>query len=401
MERDAAALPHRFEGNPLDRSAGFKKEQQFLLEVLGNNATKVVLVVGTSAKRVLCIKRNAIYRLSLVPVAVAFEIAGYNSPEEAFRSCKVTLLGKHSNPQEFWVVAFDLTKIDLSHLSVVCMDTKDEPILEDGRKALLVLPSADLAIAGQAMTLCSWHATAQFDGRTGRPTLPIECGVKRQAADAGSLKVYPRVDPVAIAVIVSPDRDHILLVRMKAMPGMFYSCVSGFVDVCESVAEAVRREAWEETGVIVNTVDLVDSQPWPIGRGGSCELMLGCIAYATTLDIEIHDDTVADVRWVTLEEAETLLEEARNAADQSWEARSRLGRPCVPGAYAIAHHLMRRYLSIRSREKVNKTDDNNGTVQSYNGLSHNVSVWTMLPGAIGTISLLFAAVLIGNSRRPS
>jgi NADH pyrophosphatase NudC (nudix superfamily) len=385
---------HSFEGNPLDRSAGFKKDQLFLQEVLANEATKVVLVGGATAKRVMCIKNETGYHLSLVPVPVACKIAGCSSIEDAFRSGKVTLLGRKSQqPDQSWVVVFDVTGVDLSsssNLSAVCMNQGDVPSLEDGRKALLVLPKADLAIAGQAMALCSWHASAQFDGRNGRPTQPIECGVKRQAADAGSLKIYPRVDPVAIAVIVSPDRDSILLARMKAMPGLFYSCVSGFVDICESVAEAIRREAWEETGIIVGAVDVVDSQPWPIGRGGSCELMIGCIAYAKSLDIEIHDEAVADARWVTLEEAERLLEEAKNSADQSLEARARLGRPCVPGTYAIAHHLMRRYLNIRSREKreqITKT-----TVSQ--SCSNYVYMWGVLPSVVGTFSLLAASIII-------
>ena len=36
----------------------------------------------------------------------------------------------------------------------------------------------------------------------------------------------------------------------------------------------------EETGVELAQVQLLRSQPWPIGRAGSCELMLGCIARA-------------------------------------------------------------------------------------------------------------------------
>lgn len=41
----------------------------------------------------------------------------------------------------------------------------------------------------------------------------------------------------------------------------------------------------EEARVVVADVAVVGSQPWPIGRYGSCELMLGCIAQATSYEI--------------------------------------------------------------------------------------------------------------------
>ena len=69
----------------------------------------------------------------------------------------------------------------------------------------------------------------------------------------------------------------------------------------------MRREVYEESGVIVDSVELFDSQPWPIGRGGGCELMLGCIAYAKSETIcisEAERDIVDDMRWVSADEVE-------------------------------------------------------------------------------------------------
>lgn len=53
---------------------------------------------------------------------------------------------------------------------------------------------------------------------------------------------YPRVDPVAIMLIISPDLSKILLGRKKAFPGGMFSCLAGYVEAGESLEEAVRRE---------------------------------------------------------------------------------------------------------------------------------------------------------------
>lgn len=43
------------------------------------------------------------------------------------------------------------------------------------------------------------------------------------------------------------------------------TCLSGFVDQGESVEEAVAREIQEEAGLKLTKVEVLGSQPWPIG----------------------------------------------------------------------------------------------------------------------------------------
>lgn len=64
--------------------------------------------------------------------------------------------------------------------------------------------------------------------------------------------------------------------------------------------EAVRREVYEESGVRVGEVSIVGSQPWPIGRGGSCELMIGCIGKAVSEELKMDRDEMDDVRCLTM-----------------------------------------------------------------------------------------------------
>lgn len=42
-----------------------------------------------------------------------------------------------------------------------------------------------------------------------------------------------------------------------------YSCLAGFIEPGESFEDAVRREVYEEAGVVVKEVMYHSSQPWP------------------------------------------------------------------------------------------------------------------------------------------
>ncbi|KXZ49974.1 hypothetical protein GPECTOR_18g130 [Gonium pectorale] len=215
--------------------------------------------------------------------------------------------------------------------------------LQDLRGALPQLSRDAAAIAGQATALSQWHQGHKFCPRCGSPTAPIEAGLKRQCTADASHRLYPRTEPVVIMLVESPDGRRALLGRNKKYtPGM-YTCLSGFVDQCESVEEAVRREVFEESRVLVATVAVAGSQPWPIGRYGGCELMLGCMAKARSYEME-------DVQWYEKEELRAAVQIYDTAAaapdpDSMAEvpmsvAQLQLGF-FIPPPLAIAHHLIR------------------------------------------------------------
>eukprot|EP00951_Prasinocladus_malaysianus_P004946 scaffold35089_cov46-Prasinocladus_malaysianus.AAC.1 len=121
--------------------------------------------------------------------------------------------------------------------------------------------------------------------------------------------------------------------------GMF-TCLSGFIDATESIEEVGEAKAKQRyhaslsggdggirsqgealatysfaslppTSAAVTVLDLsqpnlpsmfypqagsvsiLGSQPWPIGRGGSSELMIGCLAKAECDDIVVDNDEVS------------------------------------------------------------------------------------------------------------
>ena len=111
----------------------------------------------------------------------------------------------------------------------------------------------------------------------------------------------------------------------------------------------------EETGVVCAGVSLVGSQPWPIGRGGHCELMLGCLARAApdgeAIDVTAHAGApgtgeLEDARWFTRAEALAMLEASTAPPPRGGGGGgAAAAEPALrtPPPFAIAHHLIRRW----------------------------------------------------------
>lgn len=378
---------HYFVGNPLDRSCltGNKKDIDFLSGVLAQEDTQCLIcsshVDRASSKLILCEQTSSAGSASPSSLKIAYltvqhtlKIAGCLSVSDLILFSEAILLGR--DPTGCWVVAVDISASTSSHDDVVntvaaCHNEEyDDNVLRCFCDARTLLEQAsqhnlskpDIAVAGQALAISGWHSMNRFMGSTGLPTVPVECGLKRSSSVTAKEKVYPRIDPVAICLVISPDGDSILLGHMRRGKRGFFSCLSGFVEQCESVQEAVCREVKEESGVDINIsgVRLVDSQPWPLGRGGGCELMLGCIAQATSKTITIHDSDVEEVRWFSQAEAAALLADSgplprgvgatptsngamvstQGQRDEKTDDKDEY----IPGEYAIAHHLIKSFV---------------------------------------------------------
>lgn len=229
-------------------------------------------------------------------------------------------------PPKAEAFAVDLATLGVPEEKVLA--AADGAALRSGRELLVSEASDDeVTVAGLALAMADWHQSARFEGRSGKATVPVEGGAKRQV-EGGTAKVYPRTDPVAIGLILSPDGRRILLGRSHKYPAGMYTCLSGFIDSCESVEEAFRREAFEEAGVVLDSISLVASQPWPIGRGGSCELMRGCRAVAASEEVSVNKEEIDDARWFTRKEVQQMLQQKH--PNGLW----------VPPRFAIANSLI-------------------------------------------------------------
>jgi len=104
-------------------------------------------------------------------------------------------------------------------------------------------------------------------------------------------------DPAIIVAVSSADL--LLLGRQRSWPPGRWSVVAGFVEPGESLAQAVRREVFEETRVEVGAVRYAGDQPWPFPMA----LMLGFHAEAASdAPAPEVDDELEAARWFTREE---------------------------------------------------------------------------------------------------
>ena len=83
------------------------------------------------------------------------------------------------------------------------------------------------------------------------------------------------------------------------------SILAGFVDPGESAEHAVAREVHEETGIAVDDVTYLGSQPWPMPRS----LMLGFRARAAgDQAIRVDTNEISEAHWYSRDDLRRALE---------------------------------------------------------------------------------------------
>jgi len=146
------------------------------------------------------------------------------------------------------------------------------------------------AIAGRAVQIVEWDRTHQFCGACGKPTVLATADRSRSCPDC-AIPLYPRLAP---AMIVAVERgDEILLGRSAHFPAGIFSVLAGFVEPGESAEEAVVREVYEETGIVVEDVRYFGSQPWPYPNS----LMLGFTAQYKSGEIRPDNEEIEEAAW--------------------------------------------------------------------------------------------------------
>ena len=267
----------------VDRATERRSDPAWLAAAWADPGTRVLVVDGG----------RALVRFAEAQAELVFVPPGQAPPGVRF------LLGVEAGRTVYFGVAGPLTAASTDTGRADGAAVRPASLREVGA----LLGDRDAGLMTHAVALANWHETHTHCPRDGTPTT-VAPGGHLTTCPADGTQHFPRTDPAVIMLVTDPD-DRCLLARNKAWPEGRVSVLAGFVDPGESAEQAVAREVHEETGITVDQVRYLGSQPWPMPRS----LMLGFRASATgDLRIQVDAEEIAEARWFTRDDLRQALE---------------------------------------------------------------------------------------------
>ena len=207
-----------------------------------------------------------------------------------------------------------------------------------------------------ARALLDWNYRNTYCGTCGHSTFSVNAGAKRicppkNAAESAdrppcstrttlSNLTFPRTDPTIIVAVLSHDSKRLLLGRQKRWPPYFHSTLAGFIEPGESVEDAVRREVWEESGVVLSRVIIHSTQPWPY----PANLMIGAIAQVASPEDEVikldNDPELETAKWFEIDELQEAFKYGTGGLFDPAPDGYKEGNLRLPPRTAIANQLI-------------------------------------------------------------
>ena len=218
-------------------------------------------------------------------------------------------------------------------------------------------PALVAAEYAQGRHYLDWNARNTYCGTCGHPTLSVNAGAKRICPPKDQAQTpperdpcntrttlsnltFPRTDPTIIVAVISHDSKRLLLGRQKRWPPYWFSTLAGFIEPADSVEDAVRREVWEEAGVVLSRVIIHSTQPWPY----PANLMIGAIAQVASPEDEVikldNDPELETAKWFELDEIKEALEYGVSSLGEAAPSGYKEGNLRLPPRTAIANQLI-------------------------------------------------------------
>lgn len=142
----------------------------------------------------------------------------------------------------------------------------------------------------RALQLLEWKHNHQFCSRCGHTTTP-HATEHAMLCPACGYSQYPRVQPCVIMAITRGKQ--ILLARSAQRHTAMFGLLAGFVEVGETLEQAVARETLEETAITVKNIQYMASQPWPFPSN----LMVGFSAEYDSGIIQPQEHEIAEAAF--------------------------------------------------------------------------------------------------------
>ena len=206
---------------------------------------------------------------------------------------------------------------------------KNEPLPEgwtaiDRRTFGIRFGQEAFRIMSTAWGLMDWKSQAQYCGRCGTKMEQSPTDERAMKCPKCGHMLFPVICP---AMIVAVERDGKLLLAVNKMNKTGrYSVLAGFLEVGESIEDAVVREVREEVGVEVDrdSIEYLYSQYWPFPRS----LMLACRAKWKSGELAPDGTEIATARWFAPSEIPTNIPGTITVA--GWLIRDFLRRHGAP-----------------------------------------------------------------------
>jgi NAD+ diphosphatase len=267
--------PIRYTGGDLDRADALRKDPEWVAARLADPAALFVPIWRDRPFAVPMLDRR--------PAAAAF----------------LVFLGLR---EETPVFAADLSNLDEHEAVAALGDEVAGATFRDLRELSVALEARDASVVAYARGMLHWHHNHQFCGRCGSVTESRRGGHMRACLnEACGREHFPLISPAVIMLVERRGDDgtrYCLLARHSRLATGVWSTLAGFVELGESMEETVVREVFEESGIRVERVRYLGSQPWPF----PASLMVGFRAEAASSEITIDAEELADARWFSAAE---------------------------------------------------------------------------------------------------
>ena len=179
-----------------------------------------------------------------------------------------------------------LYALELDNESLLIPETSLKPF----RTLLGIIPDTYFGICSRSIQLVEWNRKNKYCGTCGSETSLHLVEKAMFCKDCNNL-IYPRISPCIIVLVT--DNERLLLAHNKNFPTKIFSTLAGFIEVGETVEEAIQREIFEEVSIKVKNCQYYGSQSWPFPS----QLMLGFHAEYEEGDLKPDGEEIDKAEW--------------------------------------------------------------------------------------------------------